>query len=291
MKTLICIISIFLICTSASMATDTSSEKTSVVAPTITAQYISQADLELKVLQTQNATMKEYHSSLLDTVYWTLATVATIAVLLVGFGWFTNFKFHDAEKQRLKEELDARLKEATTTLEVKFGSHKDDIAKLIDSRLDAFFTRITRDIDIARAEATRYEKENDDAIVQLRAVVQTLQEDQKKNLIADNNIEASLRLVEEKIWDLKGIPFNILLTQSQGLKAAIKAENRTYIVSTLERMQLTIKTIISSNKEIGKNTLDLIELALSEAEVTEPIAVSNVRELLKQIPVKDEQPA
>lgn len=71
----------------------------------------------MRVSQTQIATMKEYHSSLLDTVYWALGTVATVAVLLVGFGWFANFKFHEAEKQRLKEDLVASQKEANATLE------------------------------------------------------------------------------------------------------------------------------------------------------------------------------
>lgn len=289
MKTLLCIIIALGTWTSAFAATPSSAGKSGNTASSTSVQNISQSELELKVLQAQSATMKEYHSSLLDTVYWALATVATVSVLLVGFGWFANFKFHEAEKQRLKEELEARLKEAMAALETRLGSYEADVVKLVDSRLDAFLTRVTRDIDIARADAERSAKENSGAIEQLRGIVQTLQDSDKKSAQQDSDLEAKLRHVEEQVWNIKGIPTNTLVTQAQGLSAAVHAENRWYIASTLDRMQATLKTILSAKTAISKTSLTFIEASLARAEATEPIAVSNVRELLKQVPVEPEQ--
>lgn len=113
----------------------------------------SQAEMDLKVQEKQIAIMKEYHSSLLDTVYWALGTLATVATLLVGFGWFANFKFHESEKQRLKDELDGKIKEVLASIDTRLSSNEVQVINAVDTRLDSHFTRVARDIDIARAEA------------------------------------------------------------------------------------------------------------------------------------------
>jgi hypothetical protein len=41
---------------------------------------------------------------MLKTVHWALTAVLAVAALLVGYGWFTNFKMADRDRQRLKEE-------------------------------------------------------------------------------------------------------------------------------------------------------------------------------------------
>lgn len=249
MKILLCLISTFAIWASAIAATPSSIGKTGTPPPPVAAHSISQLELELKVLQTQAATMKEYHSSLLDTVYWALGTVATVAVLLVGFGWFANFKFHESEKQRLKEELEARLREATATINARLGSHEIEVLNSIDSRLDGHLTRIARDIDIARAEASRFNQENADAVKELKADFALLQKTATNTARRDDELETALRLVEENVWELKGIPTNTLITQGQGLRSAVKAGNHYFITSALGRMQSTIKNSVLPNKD------------------------------------------
>lgn len=164
MKALIYLISIFTFWCNLCAAAPTPREKASTPTTTAAPQPNLQLESELKVLKMQVATMKEYHSSLLDTVYWALGTVATVAALLVGFGWFANFKFHESEKQRLKEELEGRLERAQALVDTRLSSSEVEVIKSIDSRLDSHLSGIARDIDIARAEAARLHQENADAI-------------------------------------------------------------------------------------------------------------------------------
>lgn len=155
---------------------------------------------------------------------------------------------------------------------------------MIDARLDAYLTRIIRDIDLVRGEASRSAQENLDTLKQLKVTVATLQENEKKNARRDSEIEAALRMVEEHVWEIKGIPSNTLLTQAQGLQSAIDAESRWLTKVILERMQTTIKRDILPDKfAIRKSTLERIEKLLTTVEKIEPILTSEVRELVKQI--------
>lgn len=91
-------------------------------------------------------------------------------------------------------------------------------------------------------------------------------------------------MVEEHVWEIKGIPSNTLLTQAQGLQSAIDAESRWLTKVILERMQTTIKRDILPDKfAIRKSTLERIEKLLTTVEKIEPILTSEVRELVKQI--------
>lgn len=241
------------------------------------------------MLEKQIATMKEYHSSLLDTVYWALGTVATVAVLLAGFGWFANFKFHESEKQRLKDELDGRLKETLATIDTRLSSIEVQVIQSVDSRLDNHLTRVTRDVDIARAEASGMHDRNATAIEQLKSQLASLEKAKDRSEKEDSEIEAALRRVEEYVWDLKGIPANKLITQGQGLRAAIKADNRYYITSTLDGMQKTITTSILPAKTVmSAHTLENIKKAVAEASAIEPIAAATLSDLLEKIEVKQE---
>lgn len=249
----------------------------------------SQADLELKILEKELLTMRDYHSSLLDTVYWTLGTVVTVSVLLVGFGWFSNFKFHESEKQRLKDELDTRLNGALATIDTRLSSNEARVINLVDSRLDNHFSRVTRDIDIARSEASQMHEGNVIAINQLKNQVSDLEKAKILSQKNDSQIETELRWVEKYLWDLKGIPVNTLITQSQGLAAALKAENRYHIKSALEGMQETIEeSILPKNEEVSSRVLNSIKERLNKAAEIEPIMVEAVGKLLEKIRVEPE---
>lgn len=267
-------------------AQETKAARPGIAAP---APSFSQAELELKVQEKQIATMKEYHSSLLDTVYWALGTVATVAVLLVGFGWLANFKFHESEKQRLKDELDGKIKEALASIETRLSSNEVQVINSVDSRLDSHFTRVARDIDIARAEAAGMNERISTTIEQFKSQLATLEKAKSRSEIADSEMEAALRQVEEHVWELKGIPINMLITQTQGLRAAIKASNRFYVASALERMEKTITTsILPDKKDVDAKMLKRISEDVANASAIEPVAAATVSELLEQIQVKPE---
>ncbi|WP_421207204.1 hypothetical protein [Aeromonas sp. 601027] len=54
---------------------------------------------EFEELKIENKIMKEFHEKILDTVYWSLGSVFGILALLLGFGWWSNFKLHEKDKK------------------------------------------------------------------------------------------------------------------------------------------------------------------------------------------------
>ena len=80
-------------------------------------QTVTRADSTLatdtqsqELLQAQIEVMREYDQKLLDTVYWSLGVIGGIAVLLLGFGWFVNFKVYERDKRSMQQELDSTLR-------------------------------------------------------------------------------------------------------------------------------------------------------------------------------------
>jgi hypothetical protein len=47
----------------------------------------------------------ELSTRLLNTVYWSLGTLATVTALLIGFGWFANFRVYERDKGAMRTEL------------------------------------------------------------------------------------------------------------------------------------------------------------------------------------------
>lgn len=83
------------------------------VTPTI--QNQTQPDTEVAVLRAQLETMRQYDQRLLETVYWSLGGAGAIVLLVVGLGWYTNFRLHERDRAALKKELLASLSEEART--------------------------------------------------------------------------------------------------------------------------------------------------------------------------------
>lgn len=77
---------------------------------------LSIAKQQIKMLEAQLSSIREYHGSLLDTVYWALGGVFVIAGLLVGFGWFANFKVYERDKEALRDEMNSKAESAAKEL-------------------------------------------------------------------------------------------------------------------------------------------------------------------------------
>lgn len=60
---------------------------------------------EIIILRVQLAEMQKFQEQILTTVYWSLGALGTVAALLVGFGWWTNLRVYERDKQSLEREL------------------------------------------------------------------------------------------------------------------------------------------------------------------------------------------
>lgn len=260
------------------------------VASSTKAGEANTANAQLAALHAQVTTMKEYHASLLDTVYWALGVTATIAVLLAGFSWFTNFKLYESDKQKLKEDFAAALKRTDAQVEARLNANQVELVKLFDPRIDALATKTSTELGALRAEYVAERETLVKTLESIHRLITSLADDDKENRRRLSLLEATARRIEEHIWEIKGLPVNILITQSQGLESAVAANDEDHVRAVIARMKLTLaNTLLPKGEAMPKKILEYIDGCLSTATKIDAIAVSEVRELLRKMKVANDK--
>lgn len=80
-------------------------------------EAVSEAE---STLHAQIETMERFIDRILVTVYWALGSIITVAVLLIGFGWFVNFRIYERDKENL-------LDKVTSEVSAKVAEAKNEI--------------------------------------------------------------------------------------------------------------------------------------------------------------------
>lgn len=266
-------------------ASDTS-EKDTKVTYSVAGKNISQLELELELLRNQNELIKEYHSSLLSTVYWSLSALMTIAVLLIGFGWWSNSRMHEKDKERLKDEVKILISEMESKVDISLANNRTEYLMLLDNRLDNLSERFSNENSTIKADfsekITELKKISDEFNSFISRTDKTLMQYSKDLSIS----EADLRIVEEMVWDIKKVPRNVILTQTQGINAAVKADNSSLVSIVLNRMKESLeKLALEKNYTITEYLESSIKHALEMANTYHPIDSAKVYEILKSVPI------
>ncbi len=94
-----------------------------------TIEELAELKLKNRILEAQLQTTKDYHSSLLDTVYWALAGLFVVVGLLLGFGWFANFRIYERDKDVLRKELHAQMETEVVNLKSHIDTHANKVAE------------------------------------------------------------------------------------------------------------------------------------------------------------------
>lgn len=94
------------------------------------------AKQHVKVLESQIQLMREHQGSLLDTVYWALGGVFLVVSLLLGFGWFVNFKVYERDKESLKSDLATSAEKTSSELEQSVKAQIEAISIKLSNSLE-----------------------------------------------------------------------------------------------------------------------------------------------------------
>jgi hypothetical protein len=232
--------------------------------------------------------MKEYHSSLLDTVYWALGVVVTVALLVGGFSWYSTFRVYEADKRDLRRDMEANDKQVLAEVEARLSASSAHTLKQVEERLSALAERMTREADIAREAWASERKGVSEAIAKLENAVGILKQTDAKLLRGLHYSETKLRRVEENMWESEGLFGNVLLTQSQGLSAALKGEYKNTVRSILERMSSTAKKMASENEDMSKGMIESVASDVKKAASLEPVLANAALEAIGKIPLSRE---
>lgn len=252
-------------------------------------QLITRADADLSATKAQLSAIKDYHSSLLDTVYWSLTALTTIVALLAGFGWFANFRMYENDKTRLKDDLEEKIQAGLAQVGARLNEHEAQLLRLLDARLESSATRLFNELDLVRNETAKGILQSEARDNKLDGMVSALKSISDTLIKRNKETEALVREVEEHIWDLKDIPINILLTQAQALSMAIDAESAEAVRSAMRRMKNTINDrILPGGHTLSSTIIGCLEADLTVAAKLDPVLSAEVQTLVKRIPVGDE---
>lgn len=157
---------IILICPISLLAGDNSESKTKEIV-TISEQnkQLNKILVELteknKILEAQLQVTKDYHSSLLDTVYWALAGVFVILGLLLGFGWLANFRIYARDKDALRKQVNTQIEIESTNLKENVNSYIKELSekqsKLLIEKLDQDIKTFTKKMSLSDSRIFRLE--------------------------------------------------------------------------------------------------------------------------------------
>jgi len=117
-------------------------------------------DSALVALRTQLEVMRSFDASLLSTVYWSLGTLVVIVAVLIGLGWFANFRVYQRDLEGIKRELDAlaakNIAELKAALESSLRNGLATAKKELEQALSERIESVSRSVLILRAEFHRF---------------------------------------------------------------------------------------------------------------------------------------
>lgn len=247
---------------------------------------------EVTVLKQQLSTMREYHGSLLDTVYWALAGIITLVVLLSGFGWWSNFKVYEQDKARLKEELQTLLRSAEADLALRIEEALGAMERSMEGRLEDHTARVQPVLAELRISIDQERVIRERAIAEAKESVEKLGYAQDKSVKLISLAEANLRHVEEHVWLLKDVPDNILITQAQGLAAAALADASGEVESILYRMKEALELhYVKGNNRLDRLMQSHLENVLAKVKDDQQVLLTEIRRTISQVAAEESKPA
>lgn len=175
---------------------------------------------EVIVLRSQLQTMQEYDQKLLTTVYWALGVVGGIAVLLVGYGWFTNWRIYERDKAALTQELESQLQSKFATLKAELATKQNAVAEEI-------LAQASTKVESVRNDLKQEIKQNESFAQQLL----------ERILALSLWIEYYKGQMEANYWEAQKVEGNVLDRYREMLTIAIKVGDEGEITSCLVKLE------------------------------------------------------
>ena len=246
---------------------------------------------ELKVI-------REYHGSLLDTVYWSLNIVFGLVLLIIGSSWYTNFRLYEADKARILEEVDRKIAEASSRTSRDLQMLSGNLSDKVDRDILATANRLSAEIERMRSDNKDVDRQMSSDIKELEDAFQVFLKIHKVIKEQLNRINLDTQLNTERIWELKGDPVKVLLAQFLALDGAIRTGENESIKAALERMKDNLSdSVVPSGKKVPSDILEILQKTFVHARDNGPSdevsvvldlsLVAEILELLNKVAAKE----
>ena len=220
-------------------------------------QTLTELRIEIVQLKEQNKLLREHQGSILSTVYWSLGVVATIVALLMGYSIFTNFKFYDQDKQRLKTDLQSLIDKSQAELITRVQQERLESERIIELKNEKTLSNfLSQNSETqARFDAIKTELYNEIKSLSSQVIKLPVEIESIKNFAMRSEVE--IRTIEGMVWELRGVHSNALLAQIEGIKAACASSSKVKLKYALDRMLTTLDTyFITQGKTLPENVFN-----------------------------------
>jgi len=234
----------------ATTTTKAQSVSTPSLTPMPTATATNQTSNEISVLQAQLEEMRFYDQRLLTTVYWSLGTVVTLAILFAGFSWFSNFRLYERDKESLRRELSLETDKLRSDVKTLFAEQKSTLSMAIEEKISS---------------------ELQEEFSNINSRLDRLGMNLKSN-------EISVELLEAKLWELKAVDINAMKAYESALEKAISTNQSQYYSAILNGILSTIERL----NWVTTHTMANLERLFSQLPTEQQPSCNNIREKLKE---------
>lgn len=250
----------------------------------------AQKSNELLLLKEQNKLIKEFQSSQQATVYWALSGIFAFVVVLMGLSYFTNFKFYEQDKDRIKADFESRLGSYRAEMNLQLEESKRELDKIVERNSQLVQDRTLLQLSEAR---TFIEGVRSELMLEVKSVEKNFANFEEGLKLVDRklaNAEVQLREVEMEVWELQEVPENMLISLSQGLRAAAAGENMAGAARVISKMlQVVEERFIKEGLVIENDTLSILRRDFEIARAINPAGISKLKKALARVPVEKEE--
>jgi len=216
--------------------------------------------------------LSEFQNTLISTVLWCLGITVSVVLLLVGASFFTNFKVHERDIQRISNDYDSKMKVFRSDLDADFAKVGRDFAAIHESRSQQDLDRQLDQLNGIRLEFAAVRSHFDQKQEESRSQIASLENLAHGLHIKHTALLADFRRAETKIWELKKIPANEYLAALQGLETALEAESDWEIEDFARRVKQTLENYFVTGehqltefcKEFGAKQINALSLRKPE---------------------------
>lgn len=187
---------------------------------------------EVLTLQVQLNESRRFQEQILATVHWSLGVVATVAILLVGFGWFVNVRVYDRDRAALERELHYQFQEELTRAKSEANSlHEAQLEEFRKSAEQSIIDRL-EEIRVAFADSQK------DLSQRIASRINRIQAD-----VGELQFDSLQQQRRDWLNGQIPVPLNGLMSSIQALRVALRLEHEYKIQRVLDNITSDIAAL------------------------------------------------
>lgn len=238
------------------------------------------AENELKILKEKNILVSEFQGTLISVVFWSLGVVVSVVLLLVGASFITNFKMHEKDLQRVRDDYESKIKVFGSEIDANFSRVSREILEAQDARSQQDLNRVLDQTNQIRAQFEVFR-------LALEAkVAETSKSAGRAEAIADivnekqHSLALEMRRVEAMVWNIRKIPTNVLITYLQALDSALITRNDWDIDDTVKRIIEVLEEFAVEQTPVTKKIEGYIQRRMEKLKAIRPDKVDEIMKTL-----------